>query len=172
MTRLALIAVVTFASAGCDQAVKHIARDALAEPGAISLLNDTVRLGLAENAGAFLSLGSDLSEPARHFLFVSFASALLALIAIVSVFGPNLGVAHVTGLALVLGGGIGNLIDRLLRDGLVTDFVQLGIGPLRTGIFNLGDLAIVIGIACFAFARDPKRCNRGEVRAARPPFHS
>jgi signal peptidase II len=155
MTRLALIAVITFASAGCDQAAKHIARNTLGNPGSISLLNDTVRFELVENRGAFLSLGSDFSESARRFLFVSVASALLAAIAVASAFGPNLGVVHVAGLALVLGGGIGNLIDRLLRDGLVTDFVQIGIGSLRTGIFNLSDLAIVIGVACFALARDP-----------------
>jgi signal peptidase II len=155
MTRLALIAIITFAAAGCDQAAKHIARNTLGSPGSISLLNDTVRLGLAENRGAFMSLGSDFSDSARRFLFISVASALLAGIAILSVFGPNLGVAHVVGLALVLGGGAGNLIDRLLRDGLVTDFVQIGIGSLRTGIFNLSDLAIVLGVACFALARDP-----------------
>jgi len=156
MSRLALIAVITFASAGCDQAAKHIARNTLSEPGSISLLNDTVRLGLAENRGAFMSIGSDLSDSARRFLFVSVASALLAAIAIGSIFGTNLGTAHIVGLALVLGGGIGNLIDRLLRDGLVTDFVQIGIGSLRTGIFNFSDLAIVFGIACFALARGPK----------------
>jgi signal peptidase II len=162
MARLLLIAVITFASAGCDQAAKHIARNTLGEPGSISLLNDTVRLALAENRGAFLSLGSDFSDSARRFLFVSFASVLLAAIAIASLFGPNLGVAHVVGLALVLGGGVGNLIDRLLRDGVVTDFVQIGIGSLRTGIFNLSDLAIVLGVACFALARDPAAKPRAE----------
>ncbi len=160
MTRLALIAVITFSSAGCDQAAKHIARNTLSNPGSISLLNDTVRLGLAENRGAFLSLGSNFSDSTRRFLFVSVASVLLAAIAIASVFGPNFGVAHVVGLALVLGGGIGNLIDRILRDGLVTDFVQIGIGSLRTGIFNLSDLAIVLGVACFALARDPSASTR------------
>jgi signal peptidase II len=154
MTRLALIAVITFASAGCDQAAKHIARNTLSDPGGVSLLNDTVRLELVENRGAFLSLGSDFSDSARRFLFVGFAWALLEAIGIGWVLGPNRGVAHVVGLALVLGGGMGNLIDRVLRDGLVTDFVQIGIGSLRTGIFNLSDLTIVLGIACFALARD------------------
>ena len=91
---------------------------------------------------------------------ISRLSVLLAAIAIASVFLPHLGVAHVVGLALVLGGGIGNLIDRVLRDGLVTDFVQIGIGSLRTGIFNLGDLAIVLGVSCFALARDPSASTR------------
>jgi signal peptidase II len=38
-------------------------------------------------------------------------------------------------LALLLAGGFGNLIDRVLHDGSVTDFLNVGIGPIRTGIF-------------------------------------
>jgi signal peptidase II len=154
-TRLLLIAMITFASAGCDQATKHFARTALSDPGVISLLNDSVRLGLVENHGAFLSLGADLSDSTRRFIFTICGAAMLLAIGLASIFVRNLGSLHITGLALVLGGGIGNLIDRLLRDGAVTDFVQIGVGPLRTGIFNVSDLAIVFGIACFALARDP-----------------
>lgn len=49
------------------------------------------------------------------------------------------------GLRLALGGAIGNLIDRVRFDGLVIDFMNLGIGPLRTGIFNVADVAISVG---------------------------
>jgi signal peptidase II len=50
------------------------------------------------------------------------------------------------GLCLLTGGGLGNLIDRISNNGAVTDFLRLGIGPLRTGIFNLADVAIVSGV--------------------------
>jgi signal peptidase II len=50
------------------------------------------------------------------------------------------------GLSLVVGGGLANWIDRLLHGGAVTDFVSLGIGPLRTGVFNLADLSILAGV--------------------------
>jgi signal peptidase II len=40
---------------------------------------------------------------------------------------------------------LGNLIDRLLNGGQVVDFVNVGVGDLRTGIFNLADVAIMIG---------------------------
>ena len=56
------------------------------------------------------------------------------------------------GLALVLGGGFGNLIDRLAH-GRVVDFLQLRAGSLHTGVFNLGDLAIVAGALIWATAR-------------------
>jgi signal peptidase II len=48
----------------------------------------------------------------------------------------------------VIGGGASNLIDRVVRDGRVVDFLQIGIGDLRTGIFNVADAAIVLGLAC------------------------
>ena len=50
-------------------------------------------------------------------------------------------------IALVVGGGLSNLIDRLLNEGRVVDFMQLGIGPLRTGVFNVADVAIMGGLA-------------------------
>ncbi len=48
-------------------------------------------------------------------------------------------------LVCVLSGGIGNLIDRLSNDGLVTDFINVGIGPIRSGVFNVADIAITFG---------------------------
>jgi len=48
--------------------------------------------------------------------------------------------------SLVLGGGFGNLIDRISKDGRVIDFLNVGVGSLRSGVFNLADVAISIGI--------------------------
>jgi signal peptidase II len=60
--------------------------------------------------------------------------------------------ADSVGVALILGGGLGNLIDRMAR-GRVVDFLQLRAGPLHTGVFNLGDLAIVAGVLIWASVR-------------------
>jgi signal peptidase II len=51
----------------------------------------------------------------------------------------------------VTGGGLSNLLDRILHHGGVTDFVILGSGGLRTGIFNLADVAIFLGSVLFGF---------------------
>jgi signal peptidase II len=53
-------------------------------------------------------------------------------------------------LALFLGGGIGNLIDRLTNDGRVIDFMHIGFGFLRTGIFNVADMALMTGVVLLA----------------------
>jgi len=69
----------------------------------------------------------------------------------------------VVALSLILSGGVGNIIDRLSHDGRVVDFMNMGIGAgrwsLRTGIFNVADLAIVGGLlllVCFEYFR-PRR---------------
>lgn len=56
----------------------------------------------------------------------------------------------VVAIALVIGGRLSNLIDRLLHDGLVVDFLQVGVGPLHTGIFNRADVAIMDSLALLA----------------------
>ena len=47
---------------------------------------------------------------------------------------------------LIAGGGLSNWIDRLAHGGFVTDFLSVGFGPVRTGIFNLADVAVVAGV--------------------------
>ncbi len=54
---------------------------------------------------------------------------------------------QLAGLALVAGGGAANWLDRLLHGGTVTDFVSLGLGPVRTGIFNAADIIVILGVA-------------------------
>ena len=55
-------------------------------------------------------------------------------------------------LGILAGGGLGNWLDRVLHDGHVTDFVSLGVGQLRTGIFNVADLSVVAGVAVLLLA--------------------
>jgi signal peptidase II len=151
--RLALVAVILIASVGCDQATKHFARHTLVADAPISMFGDSIHFERAENHGAFLSLGANLPVGARRIVFVICGAAVLAAVALAALFGPGLRTVQVLGLSLVLGGGIGNLIDRLSNDGAVTDFVRIGLGRISTGIFNLSDVAILLGIAVFALAR-------------------
>ena len=48
---------------------------------------------------------------------------------------------------MVSGGGLSNLIDRVTQGGNVTDFLNVGAGPIRTGIFNCADMALMLGVA-------------------------
>jgi signal peptidase II len=140
------VAVLLVASIGCDQVTKRLA-SALLERGVIhSWLGDTVRLQYAENRGAFLSLGAFLPESARFWVFVVGVGLLLAAMLGVALVGAALAPLEVAGLACFVGGGFSNWIDRVVNDGRVVDFMNLGIGRLRTGVFNVADVVLMVGV--------------------------
>ncbi len=136
--------VVILLAVALDQLSKTIAR-ALLEPNRrVSLLGDVFRLELVQNPGAFLSLGATLPPRVRGLVLTWGVLVLVLGAAWVAVVRP--GARHVSlGAALVAGGGLGNLWDRIAANGYVTDFLNLGLGRLRTGVFNVADLAIVGG---------------------------
>jgi signal peptidase II len=143
--RLLLLSSLLIGSIGCDQVTKSIATERMAGGPAISLLGDTVRLQHTTNTGAFLSLGASLPEGARFWILTVANCALCAFLLSVLIRRWNMARAQFIGLALIAGGGFGNLIDRFVNGGKVVDFLNVGIGPVRTGIFNVADLAITAG---------------------------
>ncbi len=140
-------ALLVLALLAVDQWTKHLAIEHLRGSAGYSWLGDGVRLQYAENRGAFLGLGRMLSARARFGLLVLGNAALLGgVLAWLAVSRPARGSVWF-GAALLVGGGIGNLIDRVARGGVVIDFMNVGLGPVRTGIFNVADMAIMAGIA-------------------------
>jgi len=104
-----------------------------------------LRLEYALNPGGFLSVGSNLASQPRFWIFAALNTMFLVGAVCMLVAKWNMPLANFVALVLVLAGGIGNVIDRVLHNGLVTDFLNLGIGPVRTGIFNVADMVLVIG---------------------------
>jgi signal peptidase II len=149
--RLALVAVMLVACVGCDQTTKALARDHLQGRGTASFFDDTLRLQYVENPGAFLSLGESLPHRWRTAVFTVGAGSVLAAVLLYAFLASKAASVQIFALSLICGGGIGNLVDRVRYDGYVTDFLNMGIGPLRTGIFNFADVALMVGIALFVF---------------------
>jgi signal peptidase II len=139
-----LLGLVLVGTIGCDRVTKRIAVQTLAGAPTRSFLGDTVRLGYAENPGGFLSLGTALPPAQRTAVFIVATGAILAAAALAMFRGALTGVS-LFGATLFLAGGASNWIDRVLN-GSVVDFLNLGIGPLRTGIFNVADVAIMAGL--------------------------
>lgn len=149
--RLAGLIFLLVCTVSCDQASKRIARARLRQTSSITLPGGLVELRLAENPGAFLSLGSVLPAPARFAVFtVGVGVGLLALVGYLTGRAP-IDLTRYIGLSLLVAGGVSNLLDRIFRHGLVTDFVTIRIGPFHTGVFNAADVLIMIGIGVFAF---------------------
>ena len=143
-TRLVLLAVVT-TTISCDQVSKHVASTHLIDGQRKSYLGDSLRLEYSENTGAFLSLGAGLPWWARTTLF-SVGTAVLLIGCVVAALTRRLKGVLSLGLWLLFAGGFSNLVDRVVH-GRVVDFLNVGIGPVRTGIFNVADMAIMLGIA-------------------------
>jgi len=143
--RLTIVSLVLAGTVGCDQATKQLAISQLRDEPAQTFLGGFLRLDFAENPGAFLGLGGSLPRPVQFWLLTAGVGLLLLYMLFYLVTSRWLGRLHAVALALIAGGGVGNWIDRLMNDGRVVDFLNLGIGSLRTGIFNVADVAIMLG---------------------------
>ena len=150
--RFLVVTLTLLCCVGCDQVSKSAARALLSSGMAESFLGDALRLQLVENPGSFLSLGASLPEHLRFALFTGAVAVLLLCLVCASLFATRLRFWRFIALALVAGGGISNLLDRLMYGGRVTDFLNVGIGSLRTGIFNVADMAILAGALLLIFS--------------------
>jgi signal peptidase II len=146
---LLLLVVMTI---GCDRVTMLLAPETPAGAPARSYFADTFRLTYAENVGGFLSLGAGLPPALRNAVFTVVTGALLLVLALFAWRQRQSGsVWHAAALALFLAGGASNWFDRVSA-GRVVDFMNVGIGWLRTGIFNVADVAIMLGAALFVLA--------------------
>jgi len=149
---LALVAALLVGCVGCDQVSKGVARSQLTLGESYSFLGDTFRITHVENAGAFLGLGANLPESVRTVVFQGAISLLILGLLWAAAFRVGTRPWQAVGFTLLAASGSGNLIDRLLNDGRVTDFLNVGIGSFRTGIFNIADVVGVAGFLVLLFA--------------------
>jgi signal peptidase II len=131
--------LIAAAVVALDQLTKHWALNALDDDHVIDVVG-SLRFNLAFNKGMAFSSG-DWLGPVIPFLAIGVAVFLL-----VSVKRSGATRWFATAVGLVIGGSVGNVVDRLFRndgwfDGAVVDFIDLQWWP----IFNVADIGIVIG---------------------------
>ncbi len=128
-----------------DQATKAVAsvRLTLSEP--VPVLGDFVRLTLVHNRGAAFGLFPGSPLP---FIVVS----VLAIAVVLYLFARDAyrSLASRLLLGCILGGALGNLIDRV-RWGYVVDFIEVGVGRYRWPVFNVADSAVTLGVLLLAW---------------------
>lgn len=142
-TKLSVLLVFLFIGVFIDQIVKVWARQELAEQSK-ELFGGVLKLILAENSGAFLSLGASLNPELRRLLFVIIVAAFLVWALVWLVRSQLVSQMHYWGWCFVIAGGVGNLIDRIAKSS-VTDYLFLDFGFITTGVFNIADMFIVVG---------------------------
>ncbi len=147
-----LISFVLCSSVGCDQVTKDVARDALQFGPPRTLLNDSIYLLYAENPGVAFSIGATLPEPVRQVLLIFGVGFILLGMGIFFFRQRHVERTYLLGASLVMGGGLGNLIDRIVNDGHVIDFMMIRVGVLRTAIFNVADVLIITGVILLIYS--------------------
>ena len=148
--RVAIIIVVLF-NIGCDQLSKNVVRKNIDARETIELVGKNFILTKVENSGAMLGYGSELS-PILKIIFLQALPVLVLLILLFRILRKSdMNTWLVFAFACVIGGGIGNLIDRIAY-GEVTDFFHINLGGFfRTGIFNMADVSVTMGALVILF---------------------
>ena len=124
---------------GIDQLIKLWASNVLQPVGAMPLIPHVVELWFVLNQGMAFSLLSG-----RQLFLIVATSAALILVAYWLLFRSRNDRLQQAALILVLGGGIGNLIDRVLN-GEVVDYINLLF--MRFAVFNFADICVCVGVA-------------------------
>lgn len=143
--RLIVLLIPGLLATVLDRLTKMWAVNTLKEQPMKSYLNDIFRLVYAENTGAFLSLGSGMNDTLRYWVLAVVPVLVLLYIFFHVLTAKNLHIVQQAAFGFILGGGLSNIYDRIL-EGRVVDFMNMGFGTLRTGIFNVADMSIMLGL--------------------------
>ena len=128
-----------------DQITKGLAESSLRFGSSVSHLGGFLVMEYAENRGAFGGFGATLGDLSRFVSLVIGASLLMACLfrAVMRASAPSS--LEVLGYSLIIAGGLGNVLDRLAA-GYVVDFLSIRVGPVHTGVFNVADVSIGLGL--------------------------
>ena len=141
-----LITIIVLLAIAFDQISKVWVRNNFESYIETSIVGDIFTLIKVENTGAFLGMGSELPETLRVLLLIVVPVIVSVGITVYTYLEKSLDKTSIIGFSLIIGGGIGNIFDRIVY-GSVTDFLYLNFGGvLKTGIFNIADLSVTTGM--------------------------
>lgn len=141
-----IVAFVTIVDAVTKAlAVQHLAPRHIPHP----IIGDVVRFTLAYNPGA--AFGMHLG-PASRWIFATLSVIIVVVLLRATAELTRQSRLAAIGVPVVIGGALGNLLDRIrYRDGVV-DFIDIGVGDVRFWTFNIADTAVTIGAVCLVLA--------------------
>lgn len=134
-----------------DRVSKGLAKEYLRDKPAQTFLHNGFTLQYVENTGAALSMGDSLNPRISFWLLGVLPLTILpALFAYLIVHARNIQPTRLAAFSLIFAGGMGNILDRLVFDRHVTDFMNIDLPVLRSFIFNFADVWITVGVAWLA----------------------
>lgn len=156
--RTLTIVTILILNVGCDQISKNLVRKRIRDNEKISLMNNYLTLTKIENEGAFFCVGHALPQPIKLLLLTILPMVSLGLASYYLLTKRNLTNMTIAGICFIVGGGAGNVYDRLVH-GSVTDFLHIDFVIFQTAIFNMADVSIMIGISAVLFDAFRVRAN-------------
>jgi signal peptidase II len=150
IVRNIVVVLILVANFGCDQISKEVIRKNVGFYETRRVIEDVFTITYVENSGAFLSIGSNLPHTAKILILSVIPLIALGLGVVYILLKKNLTLLSALALSFAIGGGIGNIYDRLVH-GSVTDFMHINFGFFQTGIFNMADVSIMTGMFIFLF---------------------
>lgn len=142
--RLLILLLIVIGNLSCDQLSKSIVRENISCLERVPVLNHFITLTRVENTGAFLSLGRSWPYMLKLSLLVILPVVTIIAVTVHVFRRRELSLLPTIGLGFIIGGGIGNLYDRVLY-GSVTDFIHIDFRLFQTGIFNMADVSVMTG---------------------------
>lgn len=150
--RIILVFTLIILNIGCDQISKNMVREQVEFRSTTEIIGKKFILTNVENSGAFLGMGSDLNPTVKTIFLLVLPSVVLLLVLFYLLTKKDIDTLSVVGFSFIVGGGIGNLYDRILY-GQVTDFFHINLGGIfKTGIFNMADVSVMVGMGLILLA--------------------
>jgi signal peptidase II len=152
------LVLIVFLVVLLDQGSKLLVDAVLSRGQSVPLVDGFVRFVYVRNSGAAFGIFRGTGTP---LVFISVAASVLVLLYLLLV--PPERASSRRALALVLGGALGNMVDRVGRSGEVIDFIDMGVTDrLRWPAFNVADIAVTVGVLLLVleFLWDGRRANR------------
>jgi len=152
LSRSVFIILLIIVNVALDQVSKFWIRANVEYNEIINLIGDTFIMTKVENKGAFLGMGSDLNPTVRLIVLLILPSAVLLFVLRYVFINKSIDKLSLIGFCFIIGGGLANLYDRIVY-GEVTDFLHIDLGGVfRTGIFNVADMSVMLGMGLLLFA--------------------
>jgi len=140
-----LIVATLFVNIILDRFTKYLAYTYMKGEQSISFLWNSIIISYVENTGAFLGLGSNWNIYIKYVVLLILPIIICIIVIIYSLIKDFNRIKKIVIISIVAG-GLSNLFDRLFNNFSVIDFMNFGIGRIRTGVLNVADLSVTFGV--------------------------
>ena len=151
-----------------DQVTKIIVSLSLPYGRPVKIINEFLRFTYVKNTAIAFSLGYGLPETAQRIIFLVLPLVVIIILFSYFLLGRDINTKQRWIIGAIIGGGISNYIDRIIRPDGVIDFIDFKfygiIGFERWPTFNLADASVVVAgvILLISFLRDEIRRKKNE----------